>query len=313
MDGFIESAKLKIAQIKYPFGAFFAWVTTALGAIGGLSELISSISSNSSIREWVLSLTLSCITLTAVSALALREFARLKRMRFARCLPTLIESSELLRDLRSFLNMHVATLRRSEAVPADVTPRAREMIGDLLTKQANMFSTMTATHCRTCVKLIDVADPGNQEILSPSDIYVFTLARDQQSAKGNRTHDATRANKRLDRLNFNSDFLSLWDEKVDDHGYFHSIDLRKEKDYQTSSLHYWKNIAGSAYQKSDSNWPLSYVSTIVWPIRQDPKNSLGITDFRTLGFLAVDSPQQGAFDKDIHVQFGAILGSGLID
>ena len=74
----------------------------------------------------------------------------------------------------------------------------------MLSIYADVYSMLTSSRCRTCVKMIDVSKDD------PEDIAIFTLARDQLSSAENREHDKRRAVNRLDALRDNSDFVQLW-------------------------------------------------------------------------------------------------------
>jgi len=142
-------------------------------------------------------------------------------------------------------------------------------------------------------------------------VFIFTLARDRRSAKENKSNDKKREEGKHDKLSANSDFLSLWDPQKDDPGYFFSEDLRQEDTYESSSLNYWRNIEGNPYRTAQDEWPLWYRATIVWPIRQEPRDELGMNDYICLGFVTVDSRVPGAFDEYEHAPFGRILANSL--
>jgi hypothetical protein len=311
MNKFRSFLDVWLTRFRYPLGAVFAWLSTIIGLLAGGIEISAAITGSHTVREWALSLTLCLIAITCLFVLGYREFYRLGRIRLARTLPYLDALSTSLRDLRSYLNLHSARIRTGQPLQEDVLERSREMLSDILSKEASIFTTMTATSCRACVKLIDVVQPSGSEKLTPNDIFVFALARDSSAAMANRTHDKKRADEKFDRLAENSDFLKLYDENVDDPGFFLSNDLIAEEDYETSSIKYWNNYGQSAIRSTKVPWKLPYQSAIVWPIRQDPRPSLGINEYRTIGFLAVDSHAKNAFSRELHVPIGAILANAL--
>jgi hypothetical protein len=87
--------------------------------------------------------------------------------------------------------------------------------------------------------------------------------------------------------------------------------LKLDETYESSSLNYWNNIQRSGFKHNADAWKLPYRSTIVWAIRQDIRKDLGISNHRTLGFLAVDSLSAGAFERDLHVDLGSVLANAL--
>lgn len=288
-------------RLRFPLGAAFAWVVATLGLIGGAVGLLDSFKANTTVREWVLSLTLAGITIAALLTLAIRELQLNRQSKFVSVLSHLERASDQLRDLRIFLNIK----REMGSVTKEDLSRARIMIEDVLSTYADAFSILTSTRCRTCVKLIHVADE------TPDEVLVFALARDRYSAVENKVHDKKRSEFKLDRLVDNTDYLRLWDPTVEDGGFYLSDDLKKEKDYETSSAFYWRNIAGNPNTAVENNWLLPYRSTIVWPIRREVREELGIDKEECLGFVSVDSRVPGVFIASEHAPLGKILANAL--
>ena len=124
-------------------------------------------------------------------------------------------------------------------------------------------------------------------------------------------HDEHRRDEYLDALKDNSDFLRLWSPDIADAGVFFSDDLRNEDGYETSSFNYRWNIEDNPNRNRRSDWPLWYVSTIVWPIRQEKNEALGIHSYTQHGFLTVDSRVPHVFDRETHVVMGRMLANAL--
>lgn len=200
-------------------GALVAWLATVLGVVGGAVGLLDSFGANDSVREWILSLTAGSVALGALATLAVREVALRRQSKFVSILSHLERASYQIRDLRIFLNNKL----KSKVGTQEDLSRARAMIGNVLSTYADAYSILTATRCRTCVKLINVAGE------SADQVFVFTLARDEYSAIENKSHDRKRAEGKHDKLKDNSDFLRLWDPNVEDDGYYISADLKKRK------------------------------------------------------------------------------------
>lgn len=311
MSRFAVALRHKYHVLKYPFGAAFAWLAVVIGLIAGCIEISNAVTASVTVREWVLSLALSAIALIAIVTLGFREFSRSKAGRLAKSLPYLTKTSEQLRDLRGYLNVHRENAFNDKTRADEILERARMMISELLSMQADAYSTMTGTNCRSCVKMIEVVNQDAGSTFTREDLYVFTLARDGRSEQLNRQHDEKRNKEKQDKLSENSDFLQLWDESAPDPGYFHSNDLMQDKNYESSSLKYWTTLGRQGLKHNTENWRLPYRSTIVWPIRQDVRKHLGINDFRVLGFLAVDSQATNAFERDLHVDLGTVLANAL--
>lgn len=293
------------ARARYPFSQFFAWASTALGLAVGLKEIAEMVTTSSSIKEAISSGALAFLAVTSLGVLGYREFKLSRESKFAHILTHQEQASDILRDLRVFLRKFDTA--DPADIPQDLLARARTMIGEVLTIYADIYSILTSARCRTCVKLIDF---GSADDPSPHEPFIFTLARDRVSTRENKFHDKRRADERADRLIDNSDFLQLWDSSVDDNGFYISNNLLAEKDYSTSSINYWRNIAGNP-NKSTAAWPLWYRSTIVWPIRREAREDLGIEDTECLGFLTVDCHLPNVFRVGEHSQLGRMLANSL--
>jgi len=139
--------------------------------------------------------------------------------------------------------------------------RARQMIGDILSIYAQIFTSLVSARCRTCIKLVNASTrPGEEP--SPDDLLVYTLRRDSISQSEEERNDETRLLRKLDKLNENGDFLGLFSPGAGDRGFFFSNDLRSEKGYSSSSFKYRMSDPNRPQPKG---WPLWYRSTIVWP------------------------------------------------
>jgi hypothetical protein len=298
---FAEWIRSAEARLRFPFGAFLGWLGLVIGILSGAVALVETFTSNTTIKEWVLSSTLVAVALLSLGALAYREYTLARQSKFVSTLAHQQQASGLLRDLRIFLQLH----EKPPLLTAQALRQARGMIEEILTIYAEIFSLLTSTRCRTCIKLTDV----HSEI--PDNVLVFALARDKLSANENRLHDKDRADNSRDKLKDNSDFLRLWDPKLQEGVNFFCNNLPKEEGYETSSFNYWLNIAGNPNKIRKATWPLWYRSTIVWPIRRYPKEDLGIETHICLGFLCVDSHLTGVFELDEHGPVGTMLANAL--
>lgn len=306
--------RTRATEINYALRGFLGWLAAVIGVAGGGSSLIVGISANATLREWVLSLSLTLIVVIALLTLAYREWTRAKPTRVADTMQNQARASELLRDLHVFLRNRLAQSARGETLSRDAISQARTCIEEILTIYSDVYSIITATKCRLSIKMIDFSEIGSltaDELNMEKSIYVFTLARDRSSKRENKNADLQREKEKLDRLIENTDFVSLWDMTRDDGGFFHSPDLRNEKEYESSSLTFWRTKHANPGSVAIEDWPLPYRSTIVWPIRQEPRAELGLEEYDTVGFLAVDSPSPGAFDIGTNAPIGTILANGL--
>lgn len=76
-------------------------------------------------------------------------------------------------------------------------------------------------------------------------------------------------------------------------------------------MNYWRNIARNPNKTVDNEWLLPYRSTIVWPIRREVREDLGICEELCLGFVTVDSFVPHIFIASEHAPLGKILANAL--
>lgn len=299
------------ASIRYPLGSLVAWAATGIGLISGLAAILAGATTNQTDRETIWGWALVAIAICSFAVFAVQQMRHSKAQIVASTIEQQAHASDILRETRNFLRMHAIAARNGQVVPDDVLGRTRNHVQEVLTQYANIFSATTGTRCRFCIKLIRVRSNQNDLVPKVEDFYLYALARDALSASENKGHDQIRRDKYLDALKDNSDFLRLWSPEHADEGVFFSDDLKLEGNYETSSLNYRWNIQENPNRNRRSDWPLWYVSTIVWPIRQEQNDALGITDDTQHGFLTVDARALSAFDRDIHVSMGRMLSNAL--
>ncbi len=298
--------KQQVFDLKknFPLGATIGTIGTIIGVLGGGAALLDSFGANTTVREWVLSVTLGLVTVIALFVLAMKERQFSRHSKYVATLHQQEKVTEVLRDLRIYLRRFG---RGREAPTRDVLAKTRVMAGEILTIYSQIFSSLTGTRCRTCVKLLYMP-PSEATETSVDDILVITFARNSISSNEERTHDERRAAEKLDKLKDNSDFVSLFDPEKSDSGFFLSNNLPNERDYETSSWNYRTNIISSRNAPKSSKWPLWYKSTIVWPVRRDRNEELGIENTVCLGFVTVDSELTDVFTSE-HVQLGKMLAN----
>ena len=301
---------LRWASLRYPLGSVVAWTATVVGGVAGIAALAEGAFAGDSARETIWGVSLAVIALISFAIFAYYQLAHASATAIAGTLGQQAQASDMLLQTRNFLRVHALAHRQGIPVPADVLGRARHRIQEALTIYANIFSATTKTRCRFCVKLIRLK-PDVQGAPTAGDFYLYALARDELSASENKIDDQKRTSEFLDALKDNSDFVRLWSDELSDEGVFFCGDLRKAVDYESSSLNFRRNIMGSPNRNHSAHWPLWYVSTIVWPIRQEKNDGIGIPVQTQHGFLTVDSRVRNVFDREVHVSMGRILSNAL--
>jgi hypothetical protein len=290
------------SKLRHGLSWWLSAVTFIVGLIGGIAALVPQFTSNRTLVELVQAGALAAIASAALGTLAYREVVFARRDRWAGTLDRQQAAFERLRDLSSVLGNALAAHYRHEPVTRDTLHQARYLVEEVLDEFANIFSLMTTTRCRACIKMIAERDGV---------MYVFALARDRLSAAETKKDDQKREAELLDRLESNTDFLSLFDPGSPDPGYYFSADLTREDKYHSSSTNYWQNVRGNPNEPARKDWFLPYRSTIVFPIRQEAQEHMGITEEKCVGFLAFDSASRRAFVRRWDVPLGKALAHAM--
>lgn len=300
----VRSEKLELiwARVRHGLSWWLSATLAIIGLITGIAGLVPVFTTSKPAHELAQSIALAAITVVVLGYMAVREYAFSRRGRLASTVDRQQAASERLRDLCVFLTNSLARKHRSEHVTREDLSRARKMVEEILDEYANIFSLITATRCRACVKLITYHD---------GKAYVFALARDRLSSNENRIDDKRREDELLDPLEENTDFYQLFDPKSRDTGYFFSNNLPAEDSYSSTSFNYWENVAKSPNKPRITSRSLPYKSAIVYPVRQEVRDDLGIMREKCVGFLAFDSASRWAFARRWDVPLGKALANNM--
>ncbi len=185
----------------------------------------------------------------------------------------------------------------------------KNALSDVITSLTNSFSIVTGTHCRGCIKMLEIRNKtldDFQKINNPKErvkyLFVNTYCRDAQTAYTKSDEDSS--NIYVHPVIGNTDFLDLY--------------LRTElRCFFLNNLSTLKGYQNSSLQKDDSELP--YQSTIVWPIRklvyeQDCKKHNPYILNREqdiIGYLCIDSSGRNIFRKRYDFEMGAIIADAL--
>lgn len=151
-------------------------------------------------------------------------------------------------------------------------------------------------------------DASKETIDEETTTTIITLARDRGSRQ-TRINTLERGAPSPHAVENNTDFHQLF-SKIDNMGssFFACNDLKKlwcQNGYSNSSFLIYgePTFIPLLEYKYITRWPLPYKSTMVFPVRYDPKDKTKIP--RHCGFLCFDSPHKNAFNLDKMPDIGA--------
>ncbi|TRW99824.1 hypothetical protein [Candidatus Methylobacter oryzae] len=181
--------------------------------------------------------------------------------------------------------------------------RFKQLLTTCLDSYFAAFQLCSGVSCRASIKVIG---SGHN---SDSDMYVKTLVRDSLSTQNCREYDGREDGQH--KILKNTDYKQILERQID---YFFSNNLPLEgQSYENTSL------PGGVNSYTEENWPLTYRSALVWPIRYafckddlPEQTSLDKKRDQTLyGFLTIDCSDKDVFDKNYSIQMGAVLADAL--
>ena len=174
---------------------------------------------------------------------------------------------------------------------------------DVCNNLTNAFSLITGANCSCCIKTFD---PPEDRTSTVNQFFISTLCRDSKpQQRKNKTRDI---HHDLDR---NTDFRAIFRHRND---VFYANNLPLLSNYANTSFEVYgdpKDVP-TPFLRSfirDRQWPLPYKSTIVAPIVS--QNHKDIHNDTLVGFLCIDSPARGAFNRRYDVDMVKSLAIAL--
>jgi hypothetical protein len=257
-------------------------ITGAMAIFGSIASILALVTVYYQ-ANWIYALFLGIFALTTFGGLMYCGF-QMRRVKVADNLPSLHSFNHHVRDAAFYI---------SEQLGDD---KVEDSLRKSLQELAKVFSDITGSKCRVCIKEVYCDDPSH----SPKEraFKVRTLCRD------NIDEEAADRERREDYLDRNTDFEELWLDTT--MKCFFSNNLTGEDYYDNS---HW-----TQEMKRTKRYP--YLSTIVWPIRKvhhksdrPPLNDQERHD--TQGFLCVDSKYRHIFDESMDSELGAACADAL--
>lgn len=191
------------------FGA--AFIGGLVGLWSGLLSLVDAYVKTQTIKESIYAGGLVFIVVLLMVFLLYRE---LKSSRF-RLLGNIAHNqkraSEHLKTLNIVLSSNLKNATVTENTAEQITAWARGLLQQILDEYCTIFSSLSRSQCRVCIKCVFEAKET---------MYVCSLVRDKISSEICKQSDTERTRDLLDKLDHNTDFLELFDPSCPDQGYF---------------------------------------------------------------------------------------------
>ena len=178
-----DRISLEWAKIRFPLSQFGNWLLAVIGAIGGIVAFVQAVGASTSVREWVESLGLVTIARVSLVAWASREVKLSKAARLAKALRPLEEAADKLRDLSNFLRTNAENMQNGQGIRETILRDSRNVVEDVSTIYANMYSVLTSSPCRMCLKLLDISHTAGSNPVT-LETTLFALARDRLPQTG---------------------------------------------------------------------------------------------------------------------------------
>ncbi|MCP3940922.1 MAG: hypothetical protein GY710_05505 [Desulfobacteraceae bacterium] len=207
-----------------------------------------------------------------------REFVYSRKARYAETMRDFHECLHKVRD-----SFHDVWCSGDEEI-------SRLAIREVLVPFANVFTLVTMTRCRACIKIIKTKSENSQP-----QYHTKTFVR--SNAK-----QLTTKQDKESKIDDNSDFLRVFYKAK---RCFFCNDLKKENPYLNSN---WPNNPEKRKEFIKKE-KYDYISTIVWPIRGKPESITKKPE--TIGFLCIDSLSTDVFMRKYDFDAGAIIADAL--
>lgn len=259
-------------KIKWCWGTFFSLAGLVLAVGSSIACLFIEADSRIIISLIFLWLLLIC----TISSMIFREVVYARKSRYAEASDVIHDFFHLFREIQHYIF-------KGDACAAENAFR------HAMLHIEKLFSLVTSTSCRACIKIIRVTTDDKKEFKTKTFVR---SAKPSPEADEEKWADITK----------NTDFSSILlqnPQKLEYNTWF-SNNLTKVNPYLNSS---WPE-AHEQRKKYIKNKDFSYISTIVWPIRAYDEKG-------TIGFLCIDSKARNVFSRRYDLFLGASFADAL--
>lgn len=281
---------------------FGGWLVGAVGVVlASISawDLVDAWDYNQTVTSYIASGYVLVLVTVAFGFMAFRQYQTIRKEKYANITPHLHSISHILRDLQTFLDEQRPEEGATKDQVRSYRREAKRKFVQVLDELANIFRTITSTHCRASIKLLY---PGEHA----EELYFWTYARDQRSEEECRDRDQWRIRNNHDALNKNKRFAQLF-SKDETLWHYMSNNLASDASFSTTSMTAYKpdhadSIPNGVRALFSRRWPLPYRSTLSCAIRQGSFDLHEERQSTVVGFLTVDSESRGVFVEKWDIQ-----------
>lgn len=274
---------------------FGGWLLGAVGVVlASISgwDLVDAWDFNQTTASYIANGYLLGLVTVAFGFMAFRQYQTIRKEKYANITSHLHSINHILRDLQTFLDEQRPSEGATREQALSYRREAKRKFVQVLEELANIFRTITSTHCRASIKLLYAGDDADE-------LYFWTYARDPRSEEECRDRDQRRVRTNHDALNKNKRFAQLFSA---DESLWHYMcnNLASDASFSTTSMTAYKpdhadSIPNGFRALFSRRWPLPYRSTLSCAIRQGSFDLHEERQSQVIGFLTVDSESRGVF------------------
>ena len=195
------------------------WVTLAVALTASVSIVEAfhlaedAVSDKTMLQTFALWYLVGIITLI-IGVAGWRIFVTIKKEKYANVTVHIHATIHGIRDLLTYMDQNIEAATANAASFEPFRQNFRHRMVDILSSISQLFSMVTGTTCRACIKTTFRHENG---------VYMQTLARDKRSDTLHFNRDERRRDEFMDPISRNSEFLRMCELEVDGPGQWHFL------------------------------------------------------------------------------------------
>ena len=292
LDAYWRRVRTYLGWVVGTVGLILAWVS-------GFDLVEKYVTDQTKLSMWANAYVVVTAFL-AMSLTAYRQWITIRKEKYANITSNVHAIQHQIRNLHTLIDNN-EPVNGTEKQYTAFREECKRIFTTILDQLNFVFTSLTSTHCRTCIKVI---------YTSNSVVYFYTLTRDQNSKSNYSQTDDRRLRNNHDPLDQNLTFAELFSD-ANEKWHFICNDLTSLPGFRSTSItaydpkHATSTPLRSPPWRVSDPWPLPYKSTIACVIGQGPFSGCSGLKTQVVGFLTVDSELRGVFEKkwDVELMF----------